>query len=147
MPNYFYIDSTGFRVGPITPQQLQALATKGVIVPDTQLETDTGHKGLAKQISGLDFQRRTIYAPIETQNEPLNRQTYILLAIVGGWAGWHCKYAGYRANLMVHFWLVIIGVILLIVYGLGIIFILISQIIAVQEMFYKYDASGQRMKE
>ena len=53
--NYFYTDSTGFRVGPISHQQLQTLATKKVIKPNTLLETDSGHRGLAEQIPGLDF--------------------------------------------------------------------------------------------
>ena len=40
-------------------QQLQALATQGKITPNTPLETDTGHKGLAGQIPGLTFSATT----------------------------------------------------------------------------------------
>jgi len=53
MPNYLYIDAHGQKQGPVNDQQLKTLATKGVIVPDTPLATDTGHKGLAGQIPGL----------------------------------------------------------------------------------------------
>ena len=53
MPNYFVTDANGNKRGPITPQQLKALAEQGRITPSTPLETDTGHKGLAGQIRGL----------------------------------------------------------------------------------------------
>jgi len=52
-PNYYYTDANGQRQGAFTPQQLKALVEKGVITPDTPLETDTGHKGLAGQVKGL----------------------------------------------------------------------------------------------
>ena len=53
MPNYFVTDANGKKHGPITPQQLKALATQGKIAPSTPLETDTGHKGTAGQLRGL----------------------------------------------------------------------------------------------
>ena len=53
MPNYFYIDANGQKQGLINDQQLQALAAQGVVTPNTPLETDSGHKGLAGQIPGL----------------------------------------------------------------------------------------------
>lgn len=170
MPNYFYTDKFGMRQGPINDQQLQALVAQGAITPQTQLETDSGHKGLASQIPGLNFQAPSnpikspapvasspfpnqgfstpaTSAPNNTSSEALNRQTYILLAMFGGWAGWHCKYAGYQQKQMVHFWLVVIGSILLFAMGLGVILYIVSEIIAVNEMFYENDASGRRMKE
>ncbi len=55
MPNYFYIDANGQKQGPIDDQQLQMLAAQGMITPETVLETDTGHKGLAGQVLGLKF--------------------------------------------------------------------------------------------
>ena len=55
MPNYFYTDASGQKQGPINEVQLQAMATRGVITPDTPLETDTGHIGTAGQIPGLKF--------------------------------------------------------------------------------------------
>ena len=55
MPNFFYIDANGQKQGLFTAQQLQALATQGIISPQTPLETDTGHKGTAGQIPGLQF--------------------------------------------------------------------------------------------
>jgi len=48
-----FIIRTGVKRGPIAPQQLKELATQGKITPNTPLETDTGHKGLAGQIRGL----------------------------------------------------------------------------------------------
>lgn len=54
MPNFFvYIDANGQRQGPINNQQLRKLVTQGIITPQTQLETDSGHKGFAGQIKGL----------------------------------------------------------------------------------------------
>ncbi len=157
--NYFYIDASGQKAGPVSDEQLKVLAAKGIITAETQLKTESGHKGLAGQIPGLNFPMptpplRSINPPSQAgvasnnmQDEALNRQTYILLAVFGGWAGWHCKYAGYQAKQMVHFWLVILGTILLFVFGLGVLLYIVSEIIAVNEMFYEYDASGRRMKE
>jgi len=53
MPNYFYTDTNGQRQGPINDQQLRELAAQKRIQPDTPLETDTGHRGVARQIPGL----------------------------------------------------------------------------------------------
>ena len=53
MPNYFYLDTNGQKQGPVNDQQLQTLATQGIITPDTPLVTDGGHKGKAGQIQGL----------------------------------------------------------------------------------------------
>ena len=55
MPNYFYTDANGNKQGPFTAEQLQTMAKRGIITPDTLLETDTGHKGTASQIPGLNF--------------------------------------------------------------------------------------------
>jgi len=55
MPNYFYLDASGQKQGPINDQQLQTLAFSGIISPETPLETDAGHKGKAGQIRGLEF--------------------------------------------------------------------------------------------
>ena len=52
--NYFYTDANGQKT-PVTEQQLQALINRGIITPETPLETDTGHTGLAGQIPGLNF--------------------------------------------------------------------------------------------
>ena len=54
MPNFFLTDKNGTKHS-LTEQQLQALASQGKITPNTPLETDTGHKGLAGQIPGLQF--------------------------------------------------------------------------------------------
>ena len=53
MPNYFYTDTSGNRRGPVTPEALKALASQRIIKPNTPLETDSGKKTLAGQLSGL----------------------------------------------------------------------------------------------
>ena len=58
MPSFFYTDEAGTK-HPVNDQQLQTLAMKGVIKPETPLETDTGHTGLAGQIPGLQFNTST----------------------------------------------------------------------------------------
>ena len=55
MPNYFYFDANGQKHGLVNDQQLQALATQGIITPTTPLETEGGHTGVAGQIPGLKF--------------------------------------------------------------------------------------------
>ena len=50
---FFYTDANGQKQGPVNDQQLEVLVTRGVIKPNTPLETGTGHKGLAGQISDL----------------------------------------------------------------------------------------------
>ena len=54
MATFFLTDKNGIKHS-FTEQQLQELATRGRITPNTPLETDTGHKGLAGQIPGLTF--------------------------------------------------------------------------------------------
>ena len=53
MPNFFYFDQANQKQGPVNEQQIKALVVQGIITPQTQLETDTGKKGLAGQIKGL----------------------------------------------------------------------------------------------
>ncbi|MGL6194915.1 MAG: DUF4282 domain-containing protein, partial [Thermoguttaceae bacterium] len=55
MPNWFFADADGIKQGPINDQQLQSLVKQGIIVPTTIMETDSGHKGQARQIPGLNF--------------------------------------------------------------------------------------------
>ena len=52
MPNFYYADTNGQK-HLLTPQQLKELVARGMITPDTPLETDTGKKGKAGQIKGL----------------------------------------------------------------------------------------------
>ena len=52
MPNYFFTDTRGQVRGPIDDNQLRALVGRGVITPDTPLETG-GRKGYARQVPGL----------------------------------------------------------------------------------------------
>jgi len=53
--NYFYFDKTNQQHGPIDDQQLKELAERGIITPNTRMQTVDGHKGIAKQIPGLTF--------------------------------------------------------------------------------------------
>ena len=53
MANFFYTDGNGQRQGPVDTPGLRRLIEFGVIGPNTPLETDTGHKGVARQIPGL----------------------------------------------------------------------------------------------
>jgi hypothetical protein len=55
MTNFFYTDANGNKQGPLNTQRLQALTNRGIITPETPLQTDTGHTGLAGQIPGLNF--------------------------------------------------------------------------------------------
>jgi hypothetical protein len=55
MTNYLYIDASGQQRGPVNDEQLKELAAQGAITPQTPMETDAGHKGLAGQIPGLVF--------------------------------------------------------------------------------------------
>ena len=51
--NFFYLDQNNQKQGPVTEEQLKELVARGVIVPKTPMETDTGQSGLAGQIPGL----------------------------------------------------------------------------------------------
>ena len=53
MSNYFVLDSKGNKHGPFDIPQLQTLVAKGNVGRQTPMESDTGHKGTAGQISGL----------------------------------------------------------------------------------------------
>jgi len=53
MPNFYYTGANGQKQGAISPSQLKELVARGIITPDTLLETDSGHKGKAGQIKGL----------------------------------------------------------------------------------------------
>ena len=63
MANYFYTDANGQKQGPINDEQLRTLAARGVVTPDTPLETDSGYKGVAGQIPGLDFNNTVNTSP------------------------------------------------------------------------------------
>lgn len=76
MPNYFYLDANGQKQGPINDAQLQAMAVKGIITPNTPLETDTGHQGTAGQVPGLKFPSTNSGNDNSTQ-VPNNGLTYV----------------------------------------------------------------------
>ncbi|MBO7678740.1 MAG: DUF4339 domain-containing protein [Thermoguttaceae bacterium] len=50
---WYFFDQLNRRQGPINDAQLKALADRGVISPGTLIETDTGRRGTASQISRL----------------------------------------------------------------------------------------------
>lgn len=112
MANFFYTDANGQKQGPITDQQLKALAAKGIVTPNTPLETDSGHKGVAGQIPGLQFNTtspsptddkkgfgsfvKNVVSSFESESEStplLSRFTYIFLAVLVGVLGIHDFYA------------------------------------------------------
>ena len=64
--NWFYYDQQGQKIGPITDSELRELIDQGLILPDTKLETDTGHSGKARQIPGL-FAEVSQSEPADTQ--------------------------------------------------------------------------------
>ena len=59
MAHFFYFDQLNQKRGPYNEQQLRELAAQGAIGPNTPMETDAGHKGLAGQIPGLKFPAQT----------------------------------------------------------------------------------------
>jgi hypothetical protein len=53
MTKWYYRDESGEKVGPITPNTLKALATQGVITPETVIENEGGKSARADSIKGL----------------------------------------------------------------------------------------------
>ncbi|MDR3232681.1 MAG: DUF4282 domain-containing protein [Planctomycetaceae bacterium] len=53
--NWFYYGVNDYKHGPITEEQLQTLAARRVILPDTIVEGEDGKREYAKNISGLTF--------------------------------------------------------------------------------------------
>ena len=109
MTNFFRYDASGQKRGPFNEQQLQALAAHGKILPTTPLETDTGYKGTAGQIPGLQF--NTAVLPVDqtipilsasvnsdtegtTLEIPKNRMVTAFLALLLGVFGGHWFYLG-----------------------------------------------------
>ena len=83
MANYLYLDANGQKQGPVNAQQLKALATQGIITPDTPLKADTGHQGKAGQIPGLfTAPSPTESNPFTTTATPLNNQTSLQSAAI-----------------------------------------------------------------
>ena len=72
MPNFYYHNASGQKIGPVNELQLKTLATQGVINSQTPLETDTGHKGQAGQIPGLF----PAPAPANPVQPVMQQQTY-----------------------------------------------------------------------
>ena len=66
MPDWFYYDQQGQKIGPITDSELREHIDQGLILPDTKLETDTGHSGKARQVPCL-------FAEV-SQSEPAGTQ-------------------------------------------------------------------------
>ena len=100
MPNYLYLDANGQKQGPVNDQQLQVLAARGIITPDTPLATDTGHKGKAGQIRGLfntapsPFVQpapQSVAVPAAEHHRGSSWQVTLIgvvLISVVGWIGW-----------------------------------------------------------
>ena len=96
MPNYFFIDASGQRQGPVNDLQLQTLAAQGIITPNTPLETDGGHKGTAGQIPGLSFGSAAHGVPHRTHSQQSAAMQMGVLARkagVGGILSWLLDFA------------------------------------------------------
>ena len=63
MAKFFWFDSNGQKQGPITEQELRHLTSRGIITPETLLETDAGHKGLAGELHGCALKFNTAVEP------------------------------------------------------------------------------------
>ena len=50
MANYFYFDQNNQKQGPVSWEELQALAAQGVIEPNMKIETSNGGEGFAGQL-------------------------------------------------------------------------------------------------
>ena len=63
MANWFYINKSGEKVGPISTAALKALAQQGVISPETVIENQNGRSAKAGQVNGLEFPLPVTPAP------------------------------------------------------------------------------------
>jgi len=91
MSNFFYFDQNNQKLGPVTEEQLKELATQGAITPQTPMETDTGHKGVAGQIPGMTFGTAAPnpFAQTPPVSQPTSKQddNFIKGAVIGGLVG------------------------------------------------------------
>ncbi|MBR3218426.1 MAG: DUF4339 domain-containing protein [Thermoguttaceae bacterium] len=71
----WYYDKENRRQGPINPAQFKALVARGIIVPDTRLETGEGKRAKASQIPGIVFPANVTPPPIPPRAEPIPNQT------------------------------------------------------------------------
>ncbi len=55
MANWFYVNSSGEKVGPVTSAALKTLAQQGLITPETVVENDQGRSVAARRVNGLTF--------------------------------------------------------------------------------------------
>ena len=53
MSDIHYYDENGEKTGPVTLKELATLAHQGMVTPETPIETECGHHGIAGEISGL----------------------------------------------------------------------------------------------
>jgi len=144
MSNYYYTDTNGTKQGPVNEQQLQTLIAQGAIVPDTPLISDTGHKGLAGQIPGLNFNvaapprfaqtAQATSAPPSiptssdkeddegdgTNHQELSRAIFIFLAVCVGIFGVHDFYAKHNRRGWIHLALVTPWILVFVVSILGV---------------------------
>ena len=95
-PSYFFIDANGLKQGPVSDLQLKALAERGVILPDTLLETDTGHKGKAGQIRGLFNEQASnpFTAPTLVSNQTIPQSVSVPAAEKSSGSSWQVTVIG-----------------------------------------------------
>lgn len=69
MANWYFTDPSGTRRGPINDLQLKELVKRGTILPETDMETESGHKGKAGQVPGL-FSAASPFSPLPQNGPP-----------------------------------------------------------------------------
>lgn len=55
MPNYFYYNASGNKIGPVTVAEIKALAQQRIITQETVVENEEGRAVVAGKIKGLAF--------------------------------------------------------------------------------------------
>ncbi|MDR3108475.1 MAG: GYF domain-containing protein [Planctomycetaceae bacterium] len=71
MSTFFYTDAGGQRQGPMNIQQLNELTASGIITPNTTLEAEGGHKGIAGQVPELNFNNTPSHFAQSVQTVPV----------------------------------------------------------------------------
>ena len=107
MANWFYVDGSGHRQGPVSDKQLKELAESGVITPSTMVENENGQSVSARKVTGLRFLE-------------LSRAVFIFLAVFVGIFGVHDFYAKHARRGWIHLALLFPWILAFIVSVLGV---------------------------
>lgn len=71
MANWYYINKSGKKTGPITAVALKELARQGLITPETMIENQEGRSSIAGKVNGLIFPAPVAQPPGKTVPPPL----------------------------------------------------------------------------